>query len=44
VVGVNDRLRLGIVGFSDRFRTALGPAVKALATEMNVEFVGVSDL
>lgn len=44
VVGANDRLRLGIVGFSDRFRTSLGPAVKAVATEQNVEFVGVSDL
>jgi predicted dehydrogenase len=44
VLGANDRLRLGIVGFSDRFRTTLGPGIKALAAEFNVEFVGVSDL
>jgi len=44
IPGANDRLRLGIVGFSDRFRESLGPAVKALAQELNCEFVGVSDL
>jgi predicted dehydrogenase len=44
VVGANDRLRVGVAGFADRFRSSLGPAFKALADELNCEFVGVSDL
>jgi predicted dehydrogenase len=42
--GANDRLRVGVVGFSDRFRTSLAPAFKAFAAEFNAEIVAVSDL
>lgn len=42
--GANERIRIGIIGFSDRFKTALLPAFHALAEEFNCEIVGVSDL
>ncbi len=44
VPGANERIRIGVVGFSDRFRNTLGPSVKALAKDHNVELVGVSDI
>jgi predicted dehydrogenase len=44
VIGANDRIRIGIVGFSDRFVTSLLPAFMAQAKEFNCEIVGVSDL
>lgn len=44
VPGANDRIRVGIVGFSDRFRGSLGPCFKGLAEKHNCEFVGVSDI
>ncbi len=43
-VGANDRIRIGIVGFSDRLKSALLPAYKAVAAEFNCEIVGVSDI
>jgi predicted dehydrogenase len=43
-VGANGRIRVGIVGFSDRFSSSLLPAFLSLADEFNCEFVGVSDL
>ena len=42
--GANGRLRIGVVGFSDRFKDSLFPALKQLAGEFNLEIVGVSDL
>lgn len=42
--GANDRIRIGIVGFSDRLNSTLLPAYKSLADEFNCEIVGVSDL
>ncbi len=42
--GANDRIRVGIVGFSDRFKSSLGPAFNGLAKDHNIEFCGVSDL
>lgn len=42
--GANDRIRIGIVGFSDRFKDALLPALKTWMKEFNAEIVGVSDL
>ena len=42
--GANDRIRIGIVGFSDRLKGALLPAFKAVAGDFNCEIVGVSDL
>src|SRR5713226_3524600 len=44
IVGANDRVRVGVVGFSDRFRSALLPAFQAHANELNFEFVAVSDI
>jgi len=44
IFGVNDRVRVAIVGFSDRSRSTLIPAFHSHAKELNFEFVGVSDL
>jgi predicted dehydrogenase len=44
VLGANDRVRVGIVGYSDRFRGALSPAFLSLAKELNFEFTAISDL
>jgi predicted dehydrogenase len=44
VTGSNDRIRVGVVGFSDRFRGSLGPQFLAQAKELNFEIVAVSDL
>ena len=43
-VGANDRVRVGIVGFSDRSRDALIPAFMKHAAELNFELVAVSDI
>jgi len=42
--GANDRIRVAIVGFADRFKDALGPAFNGMAKAHNVEFCAVSDL
>jgi predicted dehydrogenase len=42
--GANDRVRVGIVGFSDRSRQALIPAFMKHASELNFELVAVSDI
>lgn len=42
--GANDRIKVGIVGFSDRLTGALLPAYLALEKQFNCEIVGVSDL
>ena len=44
ILGSNDRVRVGIVGFSDRFRTSLAPAFLSMAKDFNFEIVAVSDL
>jgi predicted dehydrogenase len=44
ILGANDRVRVGIVGFSDRFRGSLAPQFLAQAKELNFEIVAVSDL
>lgn len=44
VSGANDRVRVGIIGFSDRFKGSLAPQFMAQAKEMNFEFTAVSDL
>ncbi|HEV7350643.1 Gfo/Idh/MocA family oxidoreductase [Telluribacter sp.] len=44
ILGANDRVRVGIIGFSDRFRSSLAPSFAGHAKEMNFEFVGVSDI
>ena len=44
IIGANDRVRVGIVGFSDRSRDALIPAFKKHAADMNFEIVALSDI
>ena len=44
VLGANDKIRVGIVGYSDRFRGALLPCFMHHAKDLNFEFVGVSDI
>lgn len=44
ILGSNDRVRVGIVGFSNRCRGALIPAFLKKNKEMNFELVGVSDI
>lgn len=44
MVGANEKIRVGIVGFSDRARTSLIPAFQACAGELGFEIVAVSDI
>ncbi len=44
IIGANDRVRVGIAGFSDRFKASLLPSFMEHAKGMNFEFVGVSDI
>lgn len=44
ILGSNDKVRVGIIGFSDRFRSSLLPAFMANAQELNFEIVAVSDI
>ena len=44
ILGSNDRVRVGIIGFSDRFRQSLAPSFMNHAADTNFAFVGVSDL
>jgi len=44
IPGANDRVNVGIVGFSDRFRGALLPSFLAHHKEMNFDIIAVSDL
>ena len=44
ILGANDRVRVGVVGFSDRFRSSLMPALMNHAKELDFEFVAVSDI
>jgi predicted dehydrogenase len=44
ILGANDRVRVGIVGYSDRSRQALIPAFMMHAKELNFDFVAVSDV
>lgn len=44
ILGANDRVRVGIVGFSTRFKSSLFPCFLNHAKAQNFEFVAVSDL
>ena len=44
IVGANDRVSVGVVGFSDRFRSSLLPAFLDHSKELNFEFAAVSDI
>jgi predicted dehydrogenase len=44
IIGANDRIRVGIVGFSNRTSSSLLPAFLVHSDELNFEIVAVSDL
>jgi predicted dehydrogenase len=44
ILGANDRVRVGVVGFSDRFRASLLPAFVGHHKELNFDMVAVSDI
>ena len=44
ILGANDRVRVGAVGFSDRFRYSLLPAFLDHYKELNFDIVAVSDI
>jgi len=44
IIGANDRVRVGVVGFSDRFRASLMPAFADHYKELNFDIVAVSDI
>lgn len=44
IIGANDRVRVGVVGFSDRFRSTLLPCFLNHQKELNFDMVAVSDL
>jgi predicted dehydrogenase len=44
ILGANARVRVGIVGFSDRFRQALLPSFKAASPGLDFEIVALSDI
>lgn len=44
IMGANDRVNVGVVGFSDRFREALMPTFLANRQELNFDIIGLSDI
>jgi len=44
IVGANERVRVGIVGFSDRFRSSLLPAFQQHSKALDFEIVALSDI
>lgn len=44
IIGANERVNIGVVGFSDRFRFSLLPAFENHFKELNFDIIAVSDL
>ncbi|MFW6371190.1 MAG: Gfo/Idh/MocA family oxidoreductase, partial [Bacteroidota bacterium] len=44
ILGANERVHVGIVGFSNRAKYSLIPAFLSQAADTNMEIVGVSDI
>jgi predicted dehydrogenase len=44
IIGANDRVRVGVIGFSDRHRSSHVPPFMKFYKEMNFDIVSVSDL
>ena len=44
ILGANDKIRVGVVGFSDRFKSTLLPCFMDHAQELNFEMVALSDI
>jgi len=44
IFGANDRVSVGLVGFSDRCRSSLIPSFNKVSSELNFEIVALSDI
>ena len=44
ILGANERVNVGVVGFSDRFRQSLFPCFKNHYKELNFDIIAVSDI
>lgn len=44
ILGANDRVRVGVVGFSDRFKSSLLPPFLSLRKDLNFDIVALSDI
>ena len=44
IMGANDRVRVGVIGFSDRLKSSLSKAFVVNAKDMNMELVALSDI
>ena len=44
ITGANDKIRVGVVGFSDRFKASLLPCFMDHAAELNFKIVALSDI
>ncbi len=44
IIGANDRVRVGVVGFSDRFRNAHFPSFQQHYKQLNFDITAVSDI
>jgi len=44
ILGSNDKIRVGILGFSNRFKGSLGKAFLKYADDMNFDFFTVCDI
>ena len=44
IIGANDRVRVGVVGFSDRHRSSHVGPFKELSKQMNFEMTAISDI
>ena len=44
IIGSNDRLNVGVVGFSSRAKSSLIPAIKKHSKNQNCQIIGVSDI
>ena len=44
IIGANDRVNVGVIGFSDRFRGSLLPSFVNLHKQLNFDMVAVSDI
>src|ERR1700733_1283661 len=44
IIGANDRVRVGVVGFSDRFKDAHLPSFKMAYKDLNFDIIAVSDI
>lgn len=44
IIGANDRVNVGVIGFSDRFKGALLPSFIKLQKELNFDMIALADL